>query len=333
MWENLKGGNIATGLAQAQEKVNGGFENYLRMTEFVNRFEKGDSIADAAKAANQTFFNYRDMSPIEKSLAKRFYMFYGFTSKATGQTLNNLLFAPSNLNLQINGSKAMAEAFADPKDIPTADEADIRLLSNAIDSESISHVIGRSKSGKPITARGFAAPLQQVLQTFSAQRPNSWNVGEVLNAGVDSIRRTAQKQFANANPMLNSAVQNLTNKNLYFDKPLDSEFLRKLPSYEAIAAKVTDSNFAKIPARLLDDAQKKLLGARDNGDGTMTADPGWFFTVTQLVPALSRAVSSAKWLADEDIPGRTGLMTQVHQKTEREETQAMRDGDGTSVTV
>lgn len=298
------GANREAALAQLHDKFQKSFDGFYRVNHFVHRFEQGDSIADAVRGANDAYFNYRDLSPVEQSLFRRFYMFYGYMSKATKQTLTNLVTNPGNLTLQLHGVNGLAEIFSDPNAAPTAEMHDAKLLQSAVSNEQLSRVVGRTKDGKPIRARGFAAPLNAVMQQFSLETPRTLSVKELIDTAADSTVRTLQKQFATSNPIINAAAQKISGKNLYFNKPLDAEFLRKLPSLNAGAEKLLGYKHNELPADL-DAPLKYFLNAVPDGQGRLIADPGKFWILMNIVPGLSRATSMAGTLTNAEIPGKT----------------------------
>jgi hypothetical protein len=140
------------------------------------------------------------------------------------------------------------------------------------------------------------------------QMPRNASVGEVLAAFTDSASRTFQKQAAAANPFFKGIAEQMSGKNLYFDKPWNADFLRKVPTLAAIAENIGVYNYAKIPIDAIDGAAKKFLAATDNGDGTVTAEPYRFWWMTTFIPALGRMISTARPYADEDIPAAASLI-------------------------
>ena len=297
----FKSENRQAALSQLHDGFQKSFDGFFRVSQFVHRFEKGDTIADAVRSANEMYFNYRDMSPVEASLFRRFYMFYGYMSKATKQTLTNLVTAPGNLTMQLHGVNALAEFFSDPNAAPSAEMWDSKLLQSVVTNEQLSRVVGRTPEGRPIIGRGFAAPLNAVMQQFSLQAPRNFTVGELASAATDSMTRTIQKQFATSNPAINAAAQLVSGKNLYFDKPLDAEFLRKVPSLTAAAEKLLGYKHNELPIDL-DSVTKTFLKAVPDGKGRLIADPGRMWVLMNLVPGLSRATSMAGTFTNTDIP-------------------------------
>ena len=297
---SLEKGTKVAALRQVHDKFQRGFDGFFRLSHFVHKFERGDSVADAVRASQEAYFNYRDMSPVEQSLFRRFYMFYGYMSKATKQTLSSLVTAPGNLTMQLHGTRAMAGLMMDPTAAPTLEEHETKLLQSQVNMEQLSRTIGRTKDGKSITARGFAAPLNAVMQQLSVQTPRNFTVSELIDTFTDSSIRTFQKQFAMSNPIINSAAQAVSGKNLYFDKPLDTEFLRKLPDLTEAAKQISGYAHTDIPLTINETA-KKWLGAVPDGKGRLIVSPTKMWILVNLIPGMGRAISTTGALTNEDL--------------------------------
>lgn len=311
LWQNVKKGktkaNRHAALEQLHDKFQRTFDGFQRINHFVHRFEKGDTIADAVRASQEAYFNYRDLHPVEQSLFRRFYMFYTYMSKATKQSVTSLITRPGNLSLQLHGVNALAETMSDPNAAPTAEAHDMKLLSTTVANEQLSRVVGKTPEGQAIVGRGFAAPLNAVMSAFSVQTPRNFSVSEIMDATGDSVKRTIQKQFATANPAINAAAQVISGKNLYFDKPLSAEFLRKVPSLNAAAENLLGYKHNELPLDL-DAATKYFLNAVPDGKGRLIADPGKFWILMNLVPGLGRLTSTVGSLTNTDVPLSAGLM-------------------------
>lgn len=309
---NLTSGDPGTKIAalrQAQDKFEALFgAGFLRINHVVHRLEKGDAIADAVSASNKAFFDYRDMSPVEQSFFRRFYMFYGHMSKATKQTVGQLLTSPGNLTQQLHGVNALAEFFSDPNRAPTLEQHDMKLLGSVVSHEELTRNIGRSPvTGQPVLARAFAAPIDLTMRQFSFESPRNFSVGEILDTAGDSVRRTIQKQFAMANPVINAAAQYVSGKNLYFDKPLDTEFLRKLPDLTQAAKDLSGFAHTDIPITI-NDTVKSFLKAVPDGKGRLIADPSRFWLLNTMVPGMSRWTSTVGAFTNENVPTSSALL-------------------------
>lgn len=306
--ENLTSkANFRLGLEQAHQKAQDMFEGIFRVDFVRDRIEKGDTLQGALRASNEALIDYRNLSPIEQSLMRRFYMFYGWTAGSTKKALLQTVTNPGALQQQIKAARATAEAFSDPNAVPTAEEFDMKLLDSATMSEQISFAIGKGKDGKRLMARGFGLPLNTLLQQFTLNKPRSFKIDELISWTSETLGRNFQKQIATANPLINMAGQALSGKNLYFDKPLNAEFLRRLPSFEAAAKRLGVAKYTDIP-KDLDAAMIKWLKAVPDGKGRLVADPGRFWVLTNLIPGLSRAISTLTPAATESFPAGTALL-------------------------
>lgn len=312
LWKNLTGDQKLAAWDQARGARDLIFNDYQRAMHAFHRLESGDTPFDAIKAAQDAYFNYRDMHPVEQSVFRRFFMFYGYLSKATKRSVTDLFRNPGNINLQTYAATALGEAFSKPGYIPpTVDEFDMSLLNSTVGMEQLSRVIGKDSNGKPIIARGFAAPINSLLQAVSMDMPRNYSIGELIDTTVDSARRTIQKSFGAANPVLAGAAQLITDKNLYFDRPLSSEFLRKLPSLNSVAERLSGLPYDKLPLDL--DAPAKLfLRAVPDNKGNLIADKNRFWILMNLVPGfMSRFVSTANLLNNPELPGQAKALATV----------------------
>lgn len=303
---NTKKGTWIAALNQTHDKFQKSFDGFFRVSHFLHRFEQGDTVADAARAAQDAYFNYRDMSPVESSLFRRFYMFYGYMSKATKTTMTDLVTNPGNITMQLHGTRALGGMLAGPEGPPTLEQHELKLLNSSVNAEQLSKVIGRAPDGTLVTARGFAAPLNAVMQQYALQTPRNFSVGELIDTFTDSAGRTIQKQFAMSNPAINAAAQMISGKNLYFDKPLSADFLRKMPDLTAAAEVVAGFTHTDLPVTL-NDTVKTFLKAVPDGKGRLIADQSRFWILTNLIPGMGRAMGTLGGFTNTDIPEGRGL--------------------------
>jgi len=300
---NLKEGNPVIALEELQKHTQQTFEGFFRTQQMFTNLKRGMSPRDAMREANHTMLNYRDMSPTEKSLFKRFYMFYSWVGKSTKKTLTSLMTSPGDIKQQILTARSLSEFASDPNAAPSPDEMDLKLVQSAIAQDTISFPLGKDNDGNTLIARRFGLPASTMLESFSFQTPRAFTIGDILGAaGIN--HRTAQLQFSQANPGIRVPMEALTGKSFYFDRPIDSDFLNRLPEFASMAENIAPYNFAKIPAELLDDASRKFLKAVPDGNGNMVADPGKFYVFVNLIPGLSRLMSTGTFFSDN----RTGLM-------------------------
>lgn len=311
--KNLKVGkdsgfNPLIAMEAASQNMKNTFENFFRANHVLHHIERGDSFLDAGKAANEAMINYRNLTEIEKSVFRRFYMFYGWIGGSTKKTITNLFTNPGALQQQLKGAQATAEFFSSPDAAPTPEEFDMKTLRSLVSEEQVAFALGKDKDGKPIIGRGFGLPLNTPLQQFSVQLPRNMQVGELIDTFGDSLSRTAQKQFASANPIISAVAERVTNRNLYFDKPLDTRFLRKLPQLEAAATKLGAYDWMKVPLSAVDDVTKEFLDGVPDGNGNLVVDPGKMWALTHIIPGLGRAISTTKTFSDSSLPLSAGLL-------------------------
>ena len=297
-------------LTQAQNALRDTFESYMRATHVFHRLEQGDTLKSAIARANEALINYRDLTPWESSVARRVFPFYTWLSRATKKSLTSLMTSPGDIAVQLKSARAFSEFFSSPDAAPTADEFDVKLLENVLTNEQIAIPLGKDEAGKTITARLPALPVNTLLNTISAQMPRSLSFGEIWDSTANSVGRTFQKQIAASNPVIKAVAESLSGKNLYFDKPLDSEFLRKLPSLEEAARRLPGFVSDKIPEAVynsLDSFTRGWLKGVPDGQGHFIADPGRFWWLMQI-PGMARLVSSTKEIGNPDIPVSKGIL-------------------------
>ena len=311
----LKGGNVKKFLEQkgvrraaTGQVMRDKFENFYRINHFIQNLKDGGSIADAVRITNDQLINYRQLSPIEQSLMRRMFLFYGFNSKAVKKGLANMVGNPGAIQRQLKSARAIAEIFTEPDAAPTLEEHEDNIFKSLNATEQISFPVGKSESGKPVTGRGFGLPFDSVLQTLSVQTPRSLSPSELTNTFLDSAARTIQKTAAQSNPWMKATLERMSGKNLFFDAPIDSTFASRLPDFESIGATISRFSFDAIPEEemkaLGKDANKlakEYLKLRPDGKGHLIADPGMYWLVTSVLPGMGRLVNSAKTITDEDL--------------------------------
>lgn len=310
--KTAKSGDIGATFDVASQKLRDKFENFFRANHLLHRLKGGDSVRDAVRLTGDALIDYRDLSGTEQALFRRMFFFYGWMSKATKKTITSLFTSPGDLQVQLKSARGLAEFFADDNAAPSVDEFDRKTLNSLTALEQVAFPIGRDKEGKPITGRGFGLPLNTLLENFSVFAPREMSLSELSEVAQDSTTRTLQKLTAGTNPILKTIAEQLTGRNLFFDKPLDSKFLRRLPSFESAAKKLAGTPFDVIPpevAEALDAPTRAFLKAVPDGQGNLIADPGRYYLMVNVIPAIARANSTARNLFDEDIPFMQSLLT------------------------
>lgn len=299
-----KGGSWAKAksvLSKAEQGLRKNFDQFYRVNHLLHRLEKGDSLQEAVTAAKNAYLDYSNLSPVERSYFNRFFMFYGFMSQATKRAVNSLITRPGDITLQSHIVNGISEFFSSPDAAPTAEEFDNRLMNSQVMNEQLSRYLGKDEKGRPMYGRGFGAPLNAIMQQFPVTLPRSVSVGEIQDTIIDNFDAVIKRQFATANPLIKAAAERISGKSLYFDAPLSSEFLRRVPSLNKQAQRLLGVPYNDLPVDL-DAATKLFLRAVPNEKGSLTADPGMMWLLANVVPGLSRAISTANAATNPDVP-------------------------------
>ncbi len=306
---NLKRLELGTIANKAIQKLQFGFEDMFRFNQVVYELKKGSLLPDALRNANDVMLNFRNLSRVEQSLFRRFYMFYPWIKASSVKTLNQMIFNPGFISNQIKIARGVSEMFSEPDALPTVDDVDRKYLNDVISNEQIGFTIGKDNEGKPVTGTGFGLPLNTMLQQFTVALPRNGDFGELLNTVEYNLTRNLQKQFAASNPFIKGVVEKLlTKKDLYFNQPLSREFLHTLPSFEKLAERLAPHSYLNVPGELLDKAAMKFLDGVDNGKGGIAVNPLKYYMMINYIPGLSRAISTARRFSDEDLPIPTALV-------------------------
>lgn len=299
---NLKKLELKTLFNKGTEVLQDRFENFARINHLAYELKRGSSVPDAINATNKLLFNYRDLSRVEASVFRRLYMFYPWTKKATAQTLHMMYTRPGTLSNQIRAARGFSEMFSDPNAAPTLEELDAKMMTDIVGREEISFPLGTDSDGKTITGKFNAIPINTLLQNFTINIPRNLDFSEILGAADESFTRTIQKQAAQANPIFKAIAEKMSGKNMYFDKPLDTAFLRTVPKLTQVAQKIHTYPYTNIPTDLIDAATVKFLDGIDNGKGGYVVNPTKMWLLTNFVPGLGRAIATANRFSNEKIP-------------------------------
>lgn len=300
--DNAKRLEIGTLAKKGIDFLQDHFENFFRVNHLVYELEKGSAIPDAIQAMNNAMLDYRNLSKVESSFLRRFYMFYPWIKASSAKTLHTFLFKPNAISNQIRVARGLSETFSDPNALPSIDEVEKKNISDIISREQIAFGLGKDKQGREITGTGFGLPMNTMLQQFTLALPRKWDFKEVLSTADYNFTRNIQKQAASANPIFKTIAERLTGKDLYFNQPLSRDFLHSLPSMAKIAENLAPHPYTQIPGELLDKVTMKLLDGVPDGKGNIVVNPVKYYYMINVFPPLSRAVSTAKRFADKDLP-------------------------------
>ena len=297
-------GDSLQALKAASDVMRDRFENTFRAGHVLHHLNNGSSFADSVRRTNEALINYRDLSSFEKSVFRRMFFFYNWTSKASKLTLNHMITNPGALQFQMKGAKGVSELFTDPAAPASYEDMDENQFKSLTALEQVSFPLGKDSEGKPITGRGFGLPLNVLLESFALYAPRNATITEMIDTLGDSTTRTIQKLAASSNPGLKVIAETVADKNLFFDQPFSKEFLRKVPSFAQYAEELAAHPFGAIPAAVLKGADKaliKFLDAVPDGKGNLVADPGRYYLAVNLFPPMSRLNGMVRDLTDQDL--------------------------------
>lgn len=301
---------VTKSVAEAYEKTkdwatNLGYDQLMRRQMFVHHMKNGAMPAEAARLANNALIDYRDMTSFEKSIAQRMMLFYGFLKGSTKMALLDLVSASPAINRQVQASKMMAQLFSTGEYTgeQLEENAQRGLITSGI-QESMGFVTGKTKEGLPEVTRVNISPLAAALQTWQIKNPtNLTSFSSIADALGDTGWSTSMKLMSQSNPVIKNAFELLANKSSYYDVPLSSQFLRRLPDLTSAAERLSAYPFMSIPASVigtLTEPIQKIMGATPVGnDGRFVAvNPVAYALVTGLFPVLGRTISVANKAMD-----------------------------------
>lgn len=278
--------------------TNLGYDQLMRRQMFVHHLKNGAMPQEAARLANNALIDYRDMTSFEKSIAQRMMLFYGFLKGSTKMAILDLVSASPAINRQVQASKMMSQLFSTGEYTGEQLEENVQrgLITSGI-QESMGFITGKTKDGLPEVTRVNISPLAAAVQTWQVKNPrNLTSFSSVFEAIGESVRGTSLKLMSQSNPVIKNAFELLSNKSSYYDMPLSSQFLRKLPDITSAAEELSKYPFMSIPASVIQTISEpiqNLLGAVPVGnDGRFVAvNPVAYAMISGLIPAIGRTLS------------------------------------------
>ena len=287
-WGMLQGYDKATG--QASSYV----ESIGREHLFYKLRERGFDPKSAANKVNDLFTNYLgNKTTFERRLLNNTIFFYSFGKAQTINTLRNMVMRPGAVTSQLHAINGMAELLRDPNAVPLPEDVAAEAATMR-SRETVSKFIGRSKAGLPQILTGVGMPMDSVTQFANVKLPKNLSIGELLSAGEDTAKRSAQLIASSTNPILKKTAEFITQRNLFFDKPLTDKTMRKVARVAPFINELLNYPPEALPGKILsaEPVLQKFLGAKDNGDGTWTANPTMLAIAGSLIPGLERGITS-----------------------------------------
>lgn len=266
-------------------------ERYGRTHTFLNLRIRGFDAQEAAALANRMHVDYKyAKTPFERRTLNNIFFFYSFSRGNATSLMQQLMQKPGALTTQLHAFHAAGEMLKDPNAYVDDPDAEEKVRSSRL-AESLSMYLGRNeKTGLPRFLSSSGLPVEDIAKWGAVTMPNTLSTRDVIRAGADTALRTTKLVGAQANPMIRAALETLTGRSLFYDRPLTDETLRKIPKWEKDTSILARYPFRAVPQGVwegLDEVTKKVLDARDNGDGTWTVNPYHLSILTVVAPGLS----------------------------------------------
>ena len=178
-------------------KVNQQVEWYNRVPMYLYLRKKGFSVEAAAKRVKELQFDYSDLSPFEKTVARRVFPFYTFSRKIAGLTLSTLLQRPGG---------ALAQS--------------LRLSNAGHDPDTLTPDYIAGTAAVPLTPGDTGADRFLTGFGFAHEDPLSFLGGGLQGAGLEALSRT--------NPLAKGPLEFATGQSFFQRGPTGGRALSDL---------------------------------------------------------------------------------------------------------
>lgn len=275
-------------------------ESFGRTFTYLNLRLKGHDPMSAAENAHRLLVDYQmGKTQFERDFMTPTFFFYAFSRGNLTNQVTAMFRKPGALSNKISFGRNTKEFLIDPNNYDK-DEFDEETMSSLRTSLGLNEYVGMNpETGLPRVMQGSGTDFEetaryfQVLDPFTKARNfSSW--GEIVNSFGDATSEAMKVAVSQLNPVAKGILENLVFKrNVYFDRPITDETLRKIPKFERDMPKVLHNitgAFAipNVVWDALDGTTKAVLGGKENKDGTYTVNPYTLAALTALVPAASR---------------------------------------------
>lgn len=220
--EKQLGYNQSTGLQRAAEvtagtdnpilragfKVGQELEDNARIALFFDQLKKGKNYDEAARHVQKYLFDYGDLSPFERGVAKRVMPFYTWSRKNIPLQLEALVTHPDKIN-KINLAKNNIEAQAE---VPYEDQVPSYI------QEAMPIYLPGAPKGQ-VSAIGLAnlVPIAD-LQTFTKYF-NTESSPDIIEKG--KLSNTASTVMSSVSPLLKAPIEYVTNYDFFRKKSIE----------------------------------------------------------------------------------------------------------------
>jgi hypothetical protein len=195
-------------ILRAGFKVGQELEDNARVALFFDQLKKGKSYDEAGRHVQKYLFDYGDLSPFERGVAKRVMPFYTWSRKNIPLQLESLVMHPDKVN-KINLAKNNIESQAE---VPYEDQVPSYI------QESMPIYLPGSPKGQA-TAIGLAnlVPIAD-LQVFTKYF-NTESAPDIIEKG--KLSNAASTVMAGVNPWLKAPIEYVTNYDFFRKKNIE----------------------------------------------------------------------------------------------------------------
>jgi hypothetical protein len=165
-------------------------ENSAKLAHYRHKIGLGYTPAEAASSTRKFLFDYMDISPFEKNVLKRIFPFYFWTSRNLPLQVQALFERPGRISA-IGKIKQNVEKQGEP--------VDLGELPEVMKERSVVQIPG---------ARPGRADL-------------AYMEGFIPSTDLGRLTKPARSALELLTPMIKTPMELITNKNLYFDAPLE----------------------------------------------------------------------------------------------------------------
>lgn len=274
-------------------------EAHGRKHAYINFRENGMDATSAMEATNRLMIDYaHGKTAFEKNVLNNVFFFYAFSRGNASNMFHAMAARPGALTAQLHAHKAIAEMLTDPDNYVPYPDAE-KTATTFRSQEQLSTYLGvNPDTGLPRLLTGTGLPVEDLGRWAGIvpDKPDKMTWNEAMLSMGDSVSKGAQTVFAQANPAIRSVFEHLVFKrNLYFNRDINDETLRKVPAWERDLPKIAGYHFNAIPEFIWEGADavtKNVLGGKKNPDGTYTINPYAMTVLTDFVPFASRILST-----------------------------------------
>lgn len=266
-------------------------ERYGRTHTFLELVKRDFDFDEAAALANRMHVDYKNAkTPFERKFLNNLFFFYSFSRGNASTLAQALMKKPGALTTQMHLRQSIAEVLKNPEIYTEDPDAERFARSKRLDESMALYIGTNKKTGVPTFLSGTGLPIEDITKYAAISLPGTLSVRDVLRAGSQTAVRSTALIGSQTNPLIKTAIETMTGRSLFYDRPLTDATLRKIPKWERDSSILNKLPFRAVPKEVwqaLDVVTKEVLDAKDNGDGTFTVNPYALSVMTVILPGLS----------------------------------------------